>query len=728
MTNGLALPVKRSAPVEGRRVSRRLWPIVVLVISGSLLLTWQIARTAQDWSLVQLKDEGENRLLHVIGQFRASLAEYQYLPFLISQSSAVKSLLLSPTPDKIAGVSRYLEQTNLVAGSTALFVLDSEGRAQAFSHWREQQDFYLISHAEAPYFNQARLGQQGMYVALPDSVSAGAFYLSAPIYDRSRFVGAATVRIDLARLQPELPREGDYLFSQRGRVLLASDSQWAQQSLDDVVRPLQQRQLGDGTQVEIRRLADNRQVLVQSVLLDDLGWQISVISSIEAVEKVRRTATLYSLGGCIAFALLLLWLRERRLKNISRQETRQALERNEATQRTIINKAQVGLISLDRRGEIQFINPMAMQQFGVSMPRVLGYSIAELIAHGVGMGPLRDNLQRLGQPGFAPITALETVGLRSDQTTFPMLFSIQQMARQPVESYLVTVIDITPRKKLERALQQANDQLEQKVLARTQALKEAQDELVQAEKMAALGRMSSAVVHELNQPLTAMRTYISICRHLLAQLSDPSSTAGHAACAPLDTNLALLNDLTDRMAVLTRQLKTFAYKKPDQLSAVDPAQVLDQSLVLFRGRLQQEGITLRYQRPSQRYTVAGDSARLEQIFVNLIKNACDAMQGSGKQHVLTLSITASAEDQTVQMRVCDSGPGVDGGDLPHLFEPFFTTKHIGEGLGLGLSIVKSIVGDLQGEIRAWNQPEGGACFEVCLPYLPSGNAERTDGE
>ncbi|MEH6575442.1 MAG: ATP-binding protein [Amphritea sp.] len=720
--------------------SRRLFPIVLLIIACSVLLTWQVGRYAHDWSMVQLKDEGENRLLRVISQFRSALGEYQYLPFLISQNRDVKSLLLSPAPDKIAAVSRYLEQTNLVAGSTALFVLDITGRAQAFSHWREQQDFYLISHADAPYFEQAKKGQQGIYVSLPDALSGGSFYLSAPIYDHSRFVGAATVRVDLELLQPELPQIESFIISQRGRVLLASEERWALQKRDEVMQPVKQIELGDGTVVDIRKLEDDRQVLVQSVLLDDLGWQIAVISHTEDVQRVARTATLYSLGGCIAFSLLLLWLRERRLKNISRQETREALERNEAKQRNIINKARVGLITLNSRGDILFINPMAMQLFGVSMPRVLGISISQLIAADAGHGPLRKTLARVGQAGFAPITGLETVGVRADQTEFPMLFSIKEMEPLPEAVYLVTVIDITPRKKLERALQQANDQLEQKVLERTQALKEAQSELVQAEKMAALGRMSSAMVHELNQPLTALRTYISICRHLLAQQETDQNNSllqngSLSLNKTLDENLELINGLTDRMAVLTKQLKVFAYKKPQQLSAVDPAQVLDQSLVLFRERLKQDAIELEYSCPEQGacfegISVAGDSARVEQIFVNLIKNACDAMAAdtAGRKHKLSILIASLSESQ-IKISVCDTGPGINEQDLDHLFEPFFTTKSIGDGLGLGLSIVQSIVRDLSGEITVFNQPEGGACFEVRLPkYRGSAVSELTENK
>lgn len=597
---------------------QRLLLIILLATLSSSLFTWQVGRYAYDWSMIQLKGDGEDRLLGLISQFRAALDEYKYLPFLISQNREVKELLLSPSPDKIAEVSRYLEQANLVAGSTALFILDRNGQAKAFSYWRQQRDFYLISHAQAPYFVEAKNGLHRIYLSKPDALADGAFYLSASVYDNRHFAGVATVRINLDVLQPDLPQNESYMISQHGRVLLASDSHWVQQEVDTILQPFRQQLLSDDVVADIRKQQDGQKVLVQSIKLDDLQWQMSVITNIKSAHNLEQTARLYSLGGCIAFALFLLWLRERHLKNLSRLETRAALE-------------------------------------------------------------------------------------------------------------------------------QANNQLEQKVQERTQALKMAQDELVQAEKMAALGRMSSAVVHELNQPLTAMRTYVSICRHLLAQqmtaqnsesrLEQSVDKGGEQSdrltalqgCNDhlLDENLVLITQLTERMAVLTRQLKTFAYKKPEQLSPVDPVQVLNHILPSFQERLAQGSIQLECVFPDQAVSIAGDNARLEQIFSNLITNACDAMasERSDQQHRLILSISAPVEtDQCVTLQVIDTGPGITVQDSQQLFEPFYTSKAIGDGLGLGLSIVRSIVKDLQGEIRVANSMEGGACFTVRLPIYTQSTA------
>ncbi len=514
-------------------------------------------------------------------------------------------------------------------------------------------------------------------------------------------------------MKPELPQQEEYLLSYQQQILLASNSNWQKQAQADVLNVKRHEQLSDGSEIDIRMLPDQTPVLMQSVQLDDLGWQVAVISRLGNVARVKQQAQLYALGGCIAFSLFLLFLRERHLKNLSRQETRRALEQHEAQQRDIINTAHVGLISLDSTGAITFINPMAMQQFGVSMPRILGLHISDLIAPDVAAEVLRRTLSRLGSNSFAPITAQETIGNRSDHSRFPMLFSIKQMSREPEAVYLVTVIDITPRKRLERALQEANDQLESKVRERTRALEETQGELVQAEKMAALGRMSSAVVHELNQPLTALKTYVAICRQLI-ELHD---------LAQLDGNLQLINDLTARMATITQQLKVFAFKKPEHLQPVAPAESLQQVLNLYSGRLQEQQISVEQDLPESGVVVAGDSARLEQIFVNLISNACDALQGQDDPR---LKVAIRLDGEQVLITIEDSAGGLDPEMAQQMFEPFFTTKSIGQGLGLGLAIVRSIVQDLGGTIQAYTD-DGWSCFRIVLPHYQQKETDSWNG-
>lgn len=684
--------------------TRRLLAWAVLWCLLTLIAASLAAHQSRLWSLTELHNQGSDRLLGSINRVRSALKEYRYLPFLLTQNADVKRLLQSDRPQQWSGVSRYLEQMNLVAGAAGLFILNQQGRVLAYSHWRDGETLFASSHADTLYFNQARAGEQGQVFSLEPG-HPPAWFLSAPVYVRQQFAGAAVVRVNLSELLDELPDTGMFTISDdQGQVFLASEPGWRMQPLSELSRQQREVLLDGDLLATLWQPAGSPELLAQQVRLDDLGWTFTTLASTHALQQRSRAVMLATLAGGLVLGLLLLYLRERRLKQLSQQETRDALARNEAQQRTIISRSEVGLITLSSAGEILFINPMALRQFGVSRPLVAGLKLTELIAGLDGFIPVQRALTRLDARNFSPVTGYEIVGRRGDGTEFPMLFSIRRMRRQPDSQFLVTIIDISRRKKLERALRQANESLEQKVALRTQALADAQQALVQAEKLAALGRMSSAVVHELNQPLTAMRTYIAICRQLTTQ---PEMLQEY-----LPDNLQLLDELAQRMTQLTRQLKVFAYKKPPVLGPVSLAVALDQSKLLFRERLASGGIRFEYDPVDPALQVLGDSARLEQVLINLIHNSCDAIDSQGGAGQIHLSITP--QDQRVRLQLTDTGPGIDPAMVDQLFEPFITTKPMGSGLGLGLAIVASIVRDLGGEISARNMDEGGACFEFWL--------------
>jgi PAS domain S-box-containing protein len=690
--------------VSGRNKRRLVFWLAGLTLTAALVTL--AADRARDWTLQTLQGGGSEVLLSRIGEIRSWLDSYDYLPFLLTQNRDVRALLLYPNQEMGVRVSRYLEQTSLVAGSTALFILDGSGRAVAYSRWRDQQDFYLRSHRSRDYFTDAREGNQGRRFRIDSDQQQPAFYLSAPIYDEQRFIGASVVRLSLELLQARLGASVPWMLSSsEGIVFASSQKDWLQRDFGELSGDARLSHLGNGTAVHLWPSESGAESMAQSVRLDDLGWTLTVLQDTAVARRNMRSAMLVTLGGCIAFALLLLFLRERRLKQRSQQQAQQALASSEQQQRDIIDTAQVGLITVDERGLMLFLNGTALKQFGLSPSLALAQPLRRLLAPAAEFSVLERALGRLGERGFAALIGQEAVGVRGDGSEFPLLFSIRAMqgARKVGEGahYLVTVIDISRRKRLEQALQEANETLEAKVIDRTRELQSMQQELLQAEKLAALGRMASAVVHELNQPLTAMRTYVAICRKMLQQ---PQM---------LDESLVEVDGLVDRMAVITSQLKTFAYRKPERMEAVSLLSAIEQALALFRGRFAEEQVQVDFSPDIPDDRVAGDSARLEQVLVNLIKNGCDAMLDSREPRQLSLRLRA--DGGWLELQVADRGTGIAEEALGKLFEPFFTTKHIGSGLGLGLSIVRSIVRDLGGEIHAENPPQGGACFTLRLP-------------
>ncbi|MES2664538.1 MAG: ATP-binding protein [Pseudomonadota bacterium] len=225
--------------------------------------------------------------------------------------------------------------------------------------------------------------------------------------------------------------------------------------------------------------------------------------------------------------------------------------------------------------------------------------------------------------------------------------------------------------------------------------------LAQSSKLAALGEMSAAVSHELNQPLAAMKTYLAGAR-LLLQRKRPEEAL---------SSFQRIDDLIERMGAITRQLKSYARKGGEAFEPVDVRLAVSSALSMMEPQLKQRVVRITRGLPRQPVMVMADRIRLEQVIINLLRNALDATKDrSGPQIDLLLSA-----GETATLTVRDNGHGIT--DLDNLFEPFYTTKKPGEGVGLGLAISSGIVTDLGGRLTARNAEGGGAVFEVQLPIL-----------
>lgn len=252
------------------------------------------------------------------------------------------------------------------------------------------------------------------------------------------------------------------------------------------------------------------------------------------------------------------------------------------------------------------------------------------------------------------------------------------------------------------ALQAAHDTLESTVVARTAQLRAAQGELVHAGKMAALGQMSAGVVHELNQPLTAMRT-LSESAGILLDKNRFDDVRG---------NLQRIRGMVDRLARLTSQLKTFAHRSDLPLVPLLLSQAIVEAQALVAEATRKQRIAVEVDVQPAALCVMAEEAALGSVLVNLLHNAIDAMQDTPLR---TLRLVARPREGRVILSVSDTGPGIHPDILPRLFEPFVTSKPAGAGLGLGLVISAQLVRAMDGTLRAFNLEQGGACFVVDLP-------------
>ncbi|WP_299783145.1 ATP-binding protein [uncultured Roseobacter sp.] len=236
----------------------------------------------------------------------------------------------------------------------------------------------------------------------------------------------------------------------------------------------------------------------------------------------------------------------------------------------------------------------------------------------------------------------------------------------------------------------------------------AEQTLEQSSKLAALGEMSAAVSHELNQPLAAMKTYLAGARLLLRRNRQEEALS----------SFGRIDDLIERMGGITRQLKSYARKGQEAFSPVDMGDALASALSMMEPQLRQRHVQISRIIPDTPVRVMGDRLRIEQVMVNLLRNAIDATKSEQSPKV---DILLSA-GETATLTVRDNGPGIE--DLDQLFEPFYTTKQAGDGVGLGLAISSGIVNDLGGRLTARNGQAGGAVFEMQLPILGSDHSTQ----
>ena len=323
-------------------------------------------------------------------------------------------------------------------------------------------------------------------------------------------------------------------------------------------------------------------------------------------------------------------------------------------------------------------------------------------------------LTLLSNTSQARLAALNSAALAGVLTAFILLLGAAWNVRRRI---------IGERLAARAALEAANSELERKVAERTAdlsstnqrlqaevaerirteaVLRQAQDGLLQAGKLAAVGQMSTGIAHELNQPLAALRTISGNTGKFLERGDYDTARA----------NLRTIISLVERMGRITGALKSFA-RKSNGVRQAELAQAVDNALFLLDTRIAAVHPSLRRE-VEPGLLVACDPNRLEQVLVNLVGNALDAVTGREQPMI---SLHAHVSGGMAHLTVRDNGPGLSEEAFSRLFEPFFTTKPAGEGLGLGLTLSAGILNENGGSLSASNHPDGGACFTLVLPLV-----------
>jgi two-component system sensor kinase FixL len=355
--------------------------------------------------------------------------------------------------------------------------------------------------------------------------------------------------------------------------------------------------------------------------------------------------------------------------------------------RTVVSTAVDGIIVIDAHGRVLLYNEACARLFGYEADEVVGQNIRMLMPE-----PFREQhdgyLNHYVATGEARIIGIgrEVLGLREDGSTFPMYLSVGEGWLEGQRIFLGILHDLTERKSHERRLQ------------------ELQNDLLHAMRLTAMGQLASALAHELNQPLTASLNYLSAARRGLQAIGEPvAARTGEL----LDKAAAQ----TARAGQIIRRLREFIEKKEPNRAFEDLNASIYEAIALGLVGVDEGDVEVIVKLARDLPPVFFDKIHVQQVMVNLMRNAVEAMQGSERRQLTVMSIQPVPE--MVEVIVADTGPGVNEDIRRNLFQPFTTTKE--KGLGMGLAICRGIVESHGGRLWTEHNPGGGAQFRFRLP-------------
>ena len=365
-----------------------------------------------------------------------------------------------------------------------------------------------------------------------------------------------------------------------------------------------------------------------------------------------------------------------------------ALVEREAHLQSILDTVPDGMIVIDERGIVLSFSAAAERMFGYAAAEVCGLNVSLLMP-----SPHREHhdeyIRRYLVSGERRIVGIGRVvaGRRRDGSTFPMELAVGEVSQGGRRLFTGFVRDITERQRTRQRLQ------------------ELQSELSHVSRVSEMGQMASALAHEINQPLTAASNYLQAARRLQGRPdADDASRLGQA--------IELAATQVGRAAQILNRLRTFIRKGEPEQQAEDIAALIEEASAIALVGARERGVTVHLRAAASLPQVHVDKIQIQQVIVNLVRNAIEAMEASPRRE-LAIEAGPAARAGRVSVRVIDSGPGLAPEVAARLFKPFVTTK--AQGMGIGLSICRSIVEGHGGELAAQPNPGGGTVFSFDLP-------------
>jgi PAS domain S-box-containing protein len=692
-----------------------LWLVAATAIGGLVYLTGKLAVNRE----IAIQEDLVSRAVEIHAlALRGAAAKFNYLPFTAAQHPDVLAALLGPTDRTLKQkANSYLEDINRRAGSEALYVMDKWGRAIVASNWNTPQSFVNQDYANRPYVIDALAGQSGLFYGVGKTTGEPGLFMSAPVRTNGAVVGLVAVKVDLRRIQETWALAPDpiMLADAKGIFFLGSVASWmyhtnrdlGQEDLDwlnkhdvygkkqDFPKVSWSKERSDGSAYLLRTQIDgkSKSFLAVSEPLPELGWTLTVTADYASVLMARNRA--WMISGLTASLLIvgsLYWrLRKRQfdhLEELVRDRTHDLNEAN-AFRKAMEDSLLVGMRARDLEGHIIYVNQALCEMTGYTADELMGRQPPYPYWHPEDMEKhWQDNFDAMS--GKASLTGFESrIRHRDGHDVYTMIYTAPLIDVAGNHSgWMSSVVDITAQKQMEFRQRQQEEQLQH------------------VQRREIMSEMASTLAHEISQPLTAIGANTTAAKLFAEQGNMPL----------LLSTLDKIGLQKSRATQIVKAIKDHARKKTLGTETCDMNRIA-KSVASFLGpEVKQRKASVSLRLGDSVPSIQGDRVLLEQVLSNLILNSLQAMQDQPETERIVDVVTESFSD-AVFVKVYDSGPGIPVEIGEQLFKNFVTTKE--KGLGIGLSICRTIIEQHGGRLIFENRPNGGTVFTFDIPCNPS---------
>lgn len=647
--------------------------------------------------------------------------KHGYLPYAAARHPDVLALLRHPADRRLGQrVNRYLADFQQRTDSAALFVMDVDGLTLAASNWNTAGSFVGQSYRQRPYFRQALQGRHSTFYGVGLTTGTPGFFIAEPVRDGDAVIGVMVVKVSLDALMQSwsaspdpvalqdsrgivfLSSAADWMYRSRtplsaaDRAWLADNGQYGQRAGFELLPWREQRSAG-APAFELRATVNGqaRALLALQTALPELGWTLVVTSDLKGVAQARREAL--ALAALLAAVLLLAglyWqLHERRYAEQRQakreleqrvQERTRDLEQAQAFRKAMEDALLVGMRARDPQGRIIYVNRAFCDMVGYRADELLGCAPPYPYWHPDELDKYRRDREASTAAEAQPYGFESRIRHRDGHDVITRVYTAPLIdAHGQNQGWMSSVVDITAQKQAEDRQHEQERQLQRSA------------------RLASVGEMASTLAHELNQPLMALSNFALAARGIASQ-------------ARMDVLVSALDDMVEqsqRASEIVQRVRGFINPRRGSYAACDVHAVIAHSLVLLKSELERQSVTVTQRLSAHLPAVRGNRILLEQVLINLLQNAIQAMHELAPAQ-RRIDIGTALTERAVQIQVGDAGPGVPEAVLEQVFTPFFSTKP--EGLGLGLNICRTIVEAHGGHLQVANRAGGGAVFTFTL--------------